>query len=338
LCAAAAVGIVSSHSAVGEAPETLASYRQDIVSGSVDPRATVDTVEADLGTGPTLDSLAPGQSKTVSLTSGGRTRTAILSIPDSYYPGQPTPVLLAYHGYRQTASDMKKFTRLDGLPAIVVYLQGIDDAWEGAPYASTAEGEDLRFTRDVLAAVNATYHVDRSRIYATGMSNGGGFAAKLVCRAADIFAAVASVSGAYYPGTGGDCSTPATSFLEIHGALDETINYGGGVRYGQTYQGARSRTEAVANRNGCSTEPVSTALAGDVRRVQWPMCRSGRDVVHLRVGDGGHTWPGDSTGTSGGAESAHRAIAASDRAETTSYSLDATNEVWAFVSAHQLAR
>ena len=114
---------------------------------------------------------------------------------------------------------------------------------------------------------------------------------------------------------------------------DETIEYDGGNRHGASYQPARERAEAVAARNNCSPDPVSTALAGDVRRVQWPMCGNGRDVVHLRVGDGGHTWPGDSTGTSGGAERG----AASDTAEATSYSLDATTEVWAFVSSHRLA-
>lgn len=334
---AAGGGVVSSRSAVGEAPEVLRSYREDIVAGSVNtvpgtvgPGAPGTQVEADLGTGPVLDGPAPGTSATVTVSSGGRNRSAILSVPRDYYPGESAPVLLAYHGYRQTASGMQKFTGLDDLPALVVYLEGIGGAWEGAPYAQTADGEDIRFTRDLLAALNSTYNVDRSRIYATGMSNGGGFAAKLVCRVPEVFAAVASVSGAYYPGTGRDCVSPATSFLDIHGAQDSTIDYDGGSRHGVVYQPARERVEAVAERDGCSPDPVTTALAGDVRRVQWPMCRTGRDVVHLRVGDGGHTWPGDDTGTSG--------RMASDRAEATSYSLDATTEVWAFVSAHRLQR
>lgn len=331
------MAVVSSHSAVGEAPEVLDSYRDQRIAESAavtgSSASTVAAAQAPIGQGRRLDGPAPGGSTTVTLSSGGRERTAILSVPKGYYPNTPTPVLLAYPGYRQTASEMQRFAALDRLPAIVVYMQGVGDAWEGAPYATTSDGEDLRFTTDMLASLNSTYNIDASRIYATGMSNGGGFAAKLACRAPEVFAAVAAVSGAYYPGTGGDCATPSTSFLEIHGARDETINYQGGSRHGATYQSARERAEAVAARNGCAPDPVSTALAGDVRRVQWPMCRSGRDVVHLRVGDGGHTWPGDSTGTSGGAEHG----AASDTAEATSYSLDATTEVWAFVSAHRLA-
>lgn len=331
------MAVVSSQSAVGEAPEVLDSYRNQRIAESAaitgSDNTTTGAAEAPIGEGKKLDGPAPGDSTKITLHSGDRDRTAILSVPKDYYPNEPTPVLFAYPGYKQTAQEMQHFAALDKLPAIVVYMQGVGDAWEGAPYAKTSDGEDLRFTRDMLAAVNATYNVDASRIYATGMSNGGGFAAKLACRAPEIFAATASVSGAYYPGTGGDCENPATSFLEIHGVQDDTINYEGGSRHGASYQPARERAEAVAARNGCSPDPVSTALAGDVRRVQWPMCRSGRDVVHLRVGDGGHTWPGDSTGTSGGAEGA----AASDTAEATSYSLDATTEVWAFVSSHRLA-
>ncbi|WP_334137645.1 alpha/beta hydrolase family esterase [Corynebacterium variabile] len=337
LAVTAGVAVVSSHSAVGEAPEVLDSYRDQRIAESAaitgSENAVVSDARAPIGEGKRLDGPAPGQSTKITLHSGDKDRTAILSVPDDYYPNTPTPVLFAYPGYNQTAEDMQRFASLDNLPAIVVYMQGVGDAWEGAPYAKTSDGEDLRFTTDMLAAVNSTYNVDASRIYATGMSNGGGFAAKLACRAPEIFAATAAVSGAYYPGTGGNCENPSTSFLDIHGVQDETIEYDGGNRHGASYQPARERAEAVAARNNCSPDPVSTALAGDVRRVQWPMCGNGRDVVHLRVGDGGHTWPGDSTGTSGGAERG----AASDTAEATSYSLDATTEVWAFVSSHRLA-
>lgn len=329
---AAGVAVVSSHSAVGEAPEVLRSYRHDTVAEAA-PGPAVPAV-ADLGEGKVLDGPVPGKTTKVTLRSAGRERTALLSVPKDYYPETPTPVLLAYPGYGQSAAEMKTFTRLGEFPALVVFMQGIKDSWEGAPYSVTDEGEDMTFTKDMLAALNSTYNVDASRVYATGMSNGGGFAAKLACRMPGTFAAVASVSGAFYDGTGGDCVTPSTSFLEIHGVRDDVIEYDGGYRHGAPYQAGRHRAEVIAARDGCSPDPVTTALAGDVRRVQWTMCDGDRDVVHLRVGDGGHTWPGDRTGTSGGAEAGTRA--ASDAAEATSFSLDASTEVWSFVSSHRL--
>lgn len=333
LAVTAGVAVYSSRAAVGEAPEVLEAYRHGTVA-----RTAVDntaSVSADLGKGELLTGPAPGETGRVTLDSAGVTRSAILALPEDYHPGTPAPVLLAYPGYGQTPSEMRTFSRLDDLPAIVVFMQGVGNTWEGAPYSQTSDGDDLRFTRDMLAALNSTYNVDSSRIYATGMSNGGGFVAKLACRMPETFAAVASVAGAYYPGTGKDCRTPSTSFLEIHGVQDPVIGYNGGSRHGTVYQPARERAEVVADRNGCAPDPVTTALADDVRRVQWPMCDGDRDVVHLRVGDGGHTWPGDATGTSGGAE-AGSTRAASNAARATSYSLDATTEVWAFVSSHRL--
>lgn len=321
------------HSPAGENQAALDEYREQTVrenavaaSESIVPTSA----EADLGEGPRLDGPSPGNSKKVTLRSGDRNREAILSLPADYDPEESYPVLLAYHGYRETAQGFHDYSGFDRLPVIAVSMQGVDRAWEGAPYAKTKDGEDIRFTRDMLAALNTTYSVDRSRIYATGMSNGGGMVAKLACRQPGLFAAVASVAGAYYSGTRTNCvedADRAPSFLEIHGTKDETINYQGGSRHGGTYMAARDLVEDVARLNHCQSSPVTTALAGDVRRQQWPMCSPGTSVVHLRVGDGGHTWPGDASGESG---------AASDSAEVTSYSLDATTEVWTFLSGHHL--
>ncbi|AHW63278.1 Secreted esterase B [Corynebacterium glyciniphilum AJ 3170] len=321
------------HSPAGENEAALEEYREQTVrenavaaSESIVPTAA----EAELGNGPKLDGPAPGSSKKISLSSGDRTREGVLSVPEGYDPAKPYPVLLTYHGYRESAQGFHDYAGFDEKPAITVSMQGIGDSWEGAPYAKTKDGEDVRFTRDMLAALNTTYNIDRSRIYAAGMSNGGGMVAKLACREPRLFAAVASVAGAYYSGTRTNCvedAGRAPSFLEIHGTKDETINYQGGSRHGGTYMAVRDLVEDVASRNHCQSTPVTTALAGDVRRQQWPMCSPGTSVVHLRVGDGGHTWPGDASGASG---------AASDSAEATSYSLDATTEVWSFLSGHQL--
>lgn len=321
------------HVPAGENSAALEEYREQTVrdnavaaSESIVPTAA----EAELGEGPQLDGPAPGSSTKITLRSGDRTREAILSLPEEYSAEESYPVLLSYHGYRESAQGFHDYAGFDEMPVIAVSMQGIGDSWEGAPYSRTKDGEDVRFTRDMLAALNSTYNVDRSRIYAAGMSNGGGMVAKLACREPGIFAAVASVAGAYYSGTRTNCvddASRAPSFLEIHGTEDETINYEGGSRHGGRYMAARDLVEDVASRNNCQSAPVTTALAGDVRRQQWPMCSPGTSVVHLRVGDGGHTWPGDASGESG---------AASDSAEVTSYSLDATTEVWSFLSGHQL--
>lgn len=327
------------HTPAGENSEALEAYREQTLQQNAEAAAAASegagnivptAVEAELGKGPKIDGPAPGKSTSITLRSGDRNRKGVLSLPEGYTKEQSYPVLLAYPGYKESAQSMHKYTGFDKLPAIVVYMQGVSESWEGAPYSKTKDGEDVRFTMDMLAALNTTYNVDRSRIYATGMSNGGGMVAKLACRKPDVFAAVSAVSGAYYKGTRTNCvqdTHRAPSMLEIHGTEDETISYSGGKRHGGTYLGARELVDQFVARNGCQPTPVTTALAGDVQRQQWPMCTAGTSVVHLRVGDGGHRWPGDASGTSG---------AASGSAESTSYSLNATTEVWDFLSNHRL--
>lgn len=327
------------HTPAGENTAALDNYREQTLKENADAAeaaaaasgSIVNTAaEAELGSGPKIDGPAPGDTKKITLQSGDRKREAILSLPKDYNREESYPVILTYPGYRESAENMHKYSRFDRFPAIVATLQGIGNSWEGAPYSKTKDGEDIRFSRDMLAALNSTFNVDGSRIYAAGMSNGGGMVAKLACRQPDLFAAVASVGGAYYKGTRTNCvedSDRAPSFLEIHGTKDETIAYGGGNRHGGPYMAARDLVEEFAERNNCQRTPITTALAGDVQRLQWPMCQPGTSVVHLRVGDGGHTWPGDASGESG---------AASSSAEATSYSLDATNEAWDFLSRQRL--
>jgi poly(3-hydroxybutyrate) depolymerase len=66
------------------------------------------------------------------------------------------------------------------------------------------------------------------------MSNGGGFIGTLACDpvGSTIFAAVTAHSGAFYTDVHGPNNGCAPSkvipMLEIHGAADKTVKYGGG--------------------------------------------------------------------------------------------------------------
>ena len=57
--------------------------------------------------------------------------------------------------------------------------------------------DDVVFTRALLDLVATRTCVDPARVYATGVSNGGGLAARLGCALADRLAAVAPVAGGY---------------------------------------------------------------------------------------------------------------------------------------------
>jgi polyhydroxybutyrate depolymerase len=67
----------------------------------------------------------------------------------------------------------------------------------------TATEDDITFTMDIMYELEQRLCVDTSRFYATGKSEGGGFAGMLACNetSAARIAAFAPVSGAFYPGT-----------------------------------------------------------------------------------------------------------------------------------------
>lgn len=299
-----------------------------------------------------------GQNKTLELKSGKRDRRYIINVPRGAQPydknqkenqqeeaknQKPLPLIFAFHGYREQASQMARYTDLAGKNAIVVYPQGIGNAWEGAPYARVKAGEDVRFVRDVMDAVSSTYQVDANRIYATGMSNGGGFVGKLACEMPDEFAAFAAVSAAYYSGTwracaekGADPKKPetirfkrgeTTPYLDIHGRRDQTIHYGGGGRYEDEYLGSFEFSQLYAGRAHCVGAPIATRVTDAVQRVQWPNCGQHMEVMHLAIGDAGHTWMGEHTGEAG-AEAVDRSR------ERRSNAVTASGEVAAFFESH----
>ncbi|MEJ4096928.1 alpha/beta hydrolase family esterase [Corynebacterium bovis] len=253
-----------------------------------------------------LDLPGPGGVRNITMVSGGRVREFIVAVPASYRPGTPTPVVLGFHGLHGNGTAMTATalgepspgTAQDPTPwpgALAVYPQGVDGAWQGAPYARTntddaSGGDDVTFVRDILDAVRRGYTVDENRIYAAGMSNGGGFAATLACRMPRTFAAVASVAGAYYPRTHTGCDDAGVSFLEIHGKRDALLRYDGGTRYGEPYLSPRQLVDTFVRRDRCAPVPAEERPGPTVTRLIWGDCADGREVAHVAVDDMGHEW------------------------------------------------
>jgi polyhydroxybutyrate depolymerase len=134
--------------------------------------------------------------------------------------------------------------------------------------------------------------VDPKRVYATGLSNGGGFAARAGCELADRFAAVVPVAGGYRALE----RCPAgrrTSLLEIHGTGDTVVPYRG---RGPRREGDVRRFVAQwARRDGCSPRPQITRPSAGVQRVRYRGCAPGLAVEHLRIEDEPHGWPADTS-------------------------------------------
>jgi polyhydroxybutyrate depolymerase len=137
----------------------------------------------------------------------GVTREALIYVPEAART-TPAPVVFAFHGHggtmRNAARSFAYHTRWP--EAIVVYMQGLNtpgiltDPEGKRPGWQSKVGDqndrDLKFFDAVLKTLKHEYKVDDRRVYATGHSNGGGFAYLLWAARPDEFAAVAPSSSA----------------------------------------------------------------------------------------------------------------------------------------------
>jgi polyhydroxybutyrate depolymerase len=216
------------------------------------------------------------------LTVAGEERTYLMDAPAAA-ADRPLPVVLLFHGFRSNAREMRAagFRRGDRPdPMILVHADGHDGVrllgktgrgWD----FRVGETRDIEFVRMMLDEIERDRCVDRRRIYATGMSNGGFFANLVGCALADRIAAVAPVAGAL-PLDGCAPSRPVAVLL-IHGAHDRITKV----------EHARAARDWWAQTQGCGQ-----ARAEDECQ-RYADCRGA--VVYCE-GDHEHVWPNDATG------------------------------------------
>ncbi|WPF67143.1 MULTISPECIES: alpha/beta hydrolase family esterase [unclassified Corynebacterium] len=233
----------------------------------------------------------PGESSVFDMTSAGMKRSLIVSMPTQPAPEAGYPVLFMFHGWQENAALMQEYTQMDDAQAILVYPDGVERAWGGGPYAQTNENKgDETLVRDIMSRLEITYPIDSERVFAAGMSNGGGFATLLGCRVDDVIRGVASVSSANYNGIRDGCSESPIPILAIHGTADQAMQYEGGTRHGARYYSIEEARNADVDRNKCR-EPVSKYVTDVIERTVWQGCDAPTEFYRI---DGGlHIWDGD---------------------------------------------
>ena len=186
---------------------------------------------------------------------------------------------------------------------------------------------DVRFISELIDTLMASYNIDPSRVYADGLSNGGGMAFALSCTLSDRIAAVGVVAPALFLPWGSCTDRRAIPMIAFHGTADRHVPYRGGTSWVApiVFPNIPAWTRKWAERNRCRPNPVDSAVAADVTRREYTSCADDADVVLYTVLDGGHTWPG-------GGPLPEWFVG------TTSHNIDATGQMWAFYSKHRLHR
>lgn len=227
-----------------------------------------------------------------SFTQAGVNREYRIGVPALFDETRSYPVIIGFGGRHQTAAQFRDYAGLEQVArgnAIIIYAQGVNNSWAGAPYASTTMSQDIDYIRTAINDVLNNYSGDTNRVYATGLSNGGGMAAALSCHAPGLVDAVASVAGAFYNPTVTGCLASPVPTLIMHGTHDDTVAYAGGARHGAPYRGVYQTFESFAWRNGCTTAMVhQTHEYHGTTTFRPAQCHSATELV--RVNGGGHTW------------------------------------------------
>jgi polyhydroxybutyrate depolymerase len=260
-------------------------------------------------------------------------------VPPRYDPANPMAVVFCIHGLGQNGlmfcdkgADM--LAKADSAGFILVMPNGFSNSWNAGTCcgaAATEKLDDVGLMRAIFADLSKHVNIDLSRVYATGLSNGGYLSYRLACEASDIFVAVAPGAGAIGMDDIGGGTVAAGDFkeckpkmpvsvLHLHGTADPLI----------AYAKQKPSLDRIAMQNGCmsttraATQPTST---GDTNCISYDGCPSGIDVTGCTVMGGGHVWFGNATcGT--GAAGACAIVGANSK------NLVNTDAVWDFFAAH----
>jgi len=266
------------------------------------------------------------------MVSSGEEREYLVYVPKTYDRARKTPLVISMHGgalWGAAQRDTSQWNRVaDEHGFIVVYPSGTGLARHRAWRASQGAGQnrDVRFISELIDTLEAAYNIDPARVYADGLSNGGGMAFLLSCTLSDRIAAVGMVGAALFLPWDQCPDHRPVPMMAIHGTADRHTRYHGGVAWmarNQKFPDIPAWTATYARRNHCGPNPVESVVAADVTRIEYTNCAEDAAVVLYRIEGGGHSWPG-------GGPLPEWFVG------TTSHSIDASSEMWAFFRDHPL--
>ena len=234
-------------------------------------------------------------------------REYTVHVPPGYTVGDNLPLVINMHGLSSSKSVQMSYSNFNAVADtanfIVVYPQGLvgttlwgvtDTQWDA--YFGTGT-KDLEFLDTLIDQMYYDYAIDLTRVYSTGMSNGGFMSYRLACELSDRIAAIASVAGAMTFQQETNCNIEhPMPILQFAGTADSTVLYNGQPLF---HSSIPDLMDFWKNLNNCTLDStvvnVPNVFAFDSTEtsiIDFSQCDSFSQVQLYKITNGGHTWPG----------------------------------------------
>ena len=297
-------------------------------------------------------------------------RRYLVYAPDHLGPS-PAPVVFVFPGYTASAESVALYTthtRFESLADrdgfIVVYGNGLPLApsaeekptvphggfLQGCFAEHAGEGVDVTYVRRILDQLETELKIDRSRVFATGLSAGGGMSFQLALEAPDLVAAIAPVAGLPFQPSGVwrfHCHPKPgherVSIAMLAATRDPFVSYapGSSAQYPNAHYPGMEETRdawlaAMKIRGaptidkfpdlvqGDSYEPQTHMKSSTIERERYPLGPDGQELWYYKAHGMGHWWPNPEQ-------------LSSDRWQRfgkTNQDIDFADQVWEFFSRH----
>jgi polyhydroxybutyrate depolymerase len=228
----------------------------------------------------------------------------LVDVPSLYRAGVALPLVLNLHGGQTTRDAPREHARYTGLAALGE-AQGF--------IVVTPPTVGVASVLATLERVTGQWCVDRSRVYAAGLSRGAGLAVSLACSTPRPVAAIATVAGLRYVALPCD-DVAAVPVIAFHGTADRIA----------PFEAALEAAQRWARHNGCASGARPELVRGPVTATRYAGCRDGAAVEFYAIEGDGHTWAG--AAQPGGA------------ADETTQAVRANELAWAFFTRFRLER
>ncbi len=243
-----------------------------------------------------LPTMVQAQQKREEMIVDGMERAFVSYIPASR-TGEKMPVVISLHGGFASPKGMLRladFRPLAEKDKFILICPASKKLWHDG--ADNKGIDDVKFIDQLITYVLKTYNGDASRVYITGVSNGGFMTTRLACQLHNRIAAIAVVAATLNINEGYDLEKPMP-VMYIHGTADPIIPYNGGKKFGREMYSHDDIIKKWVMLNDLNPKPVITQIPDNINdgtsavKEEYSSAKSNLKVISYTINNGGHTWP-----------------------------------------------